>query len=964
MKDITYRRITATVFGTLMVFAMLAFILYERPAVIKTKTAVGGVLDLTGVRLSENKVVMLNGEWEFYQDKLLSPEDFKNPSVKEKMTGYISVPGKWSGEINGTELSARGQATYRLTIQLGRQNAIYGIKTENIRYQSTLFLNDTQLLANGRFAIPDKERLPAGTPETGYITVNGNTLTIVMQVVNDVHNTGGVYQPVYFGNQYAITTLHAAGINRDTLIVVTLFVVALMHFMVYMAMRMKKRNEPILLLFAINFVLFAVSNSIYGEKLLLQTFSFLSFDLLYKVSMVSTYGSLLVDALFLMLLGKNVVPKRFANGAVIIFGLFITVILIAPLKVNTLLQSYYAVFGEGFLFMIPLLLGRAIHKKQYGVLGKRSLRILIITFVFGSCYGIGISLYTFTMLTAYKFAVLSGAVYVLLLAFLLSDKFSQAFHDNEHLTERLLAMDTLKDEFLANTSHELKTPLNGIINITQSLHEKISDQISENQRQQLELLVIVGKRLSALIDDILDFEKLKRKEIKLDKAIVEVKTNVSLVLEMLKYSKRSDQVTVENCLPDTLPPAYADQNRLKQIMYNIVGNAIKFTHTGNVTVDGYAEKGSITIRVTDTGIGIPQEKQEEIFEPFVQAQSAAHSSYGGTGLGLSVSRQLAVLMGGTLTLEYSVEGKGSCFVFTVPIYDGKEKTASVPLVSDGEEWYHAAPGNNPSIIKGQEAKILVVDDEPLNQNILLNILEEENCDILTVSDGKTALRMIETEGSFDLVLLDIMMPEMSGFEVCREIRKQYSLLELPVLFITARNMKSDFKAGFDVGANDFITKPIDAGELRARVRTLLLLKKSLATAINSEMAFLQAQIKPHFLYNTLNTIMNLCYKDGETAGRLLGRLSEYLQKSFDIENTTDKVTLERELELTKAYTEIEQARFGNRLYVVYDVYQSLMYKTILPLTIQPIVENAIRHGVLAKEEGGTVQISVYPKEEG
>jgi len=203
-----------------------------------------------------------------------------------------------------------------------------------------------------------------------------------------------------------------------------------------------------------------------------------------------------------------------------------------------------------------------------------------------------------------------------------------------------------------------------------------------------------------------------------------------------------------------------------------------------------------------------------------------------------------------------------------------------------------------------------------------------------------------------------MMPRMSGYEACRKIREDYSLYDLPLLILTVRNTSEDIAAGFEAGANDFVIKPFVAKELRARVATLLLMKKSVQEALKNEMAFLQAQIKPHFLYNALSTIMSFCYTDGARAGDLLANLSEYLQKSFNIDNTATTVSLENELELTKAYVEIEKARFGERLTVEYDVDESLMEQRILPLTIQPLVENSIRHGLMPRKSGGTVKIAV------
>ena len=203
-----------------------------------------------------------------------------------------------------------------------------------------------------------------------------------------------------------------------------------------------------------------------------------------------------------------------------------------------------------------------------------------------------------------------------------------------------------------------------------------------------------------------------------------------------------------------------------------------------------------------------------------------------------------------------------------------------------------------------------------------------------------------------------MMPGISGLDVCRQIRVEHSLLDVPILIITARNTRYDMLLGFDVGANDFISKPFDANEIRARVRTLMAMKKSIDEAFKSEMAFLQAQIKPHFLYNTISTIISFCHTDSKQAADLLMEFSKYLRLSFDVDSSIMLIPLTKELELIQAYVAIEQARFGERLRVEYELDDRAMALMIPPLIIQPLVENAIRHGVCKKEGGGMVQLQV------
>lgn len=229
----------------------------------------------------------------------------------------------------------------------------------------------------------------------------------------------------------------------------------------------------------------------------------------------------------------------------------------------------------------------------------------------------------------------------------------------------------------------------------------------------------------------------------------------------------------------------------------------------------------------------------------------------------------------------------------------------------------------PSVEK--QFTILAVDDQTANLHVLSQLFASEPYHILWADNGVEALELLNSRSDIDLVLLDVMMPRMSGFEVCREIRKQFSLFELPIILLTVLHSSSDIEGGLKAGANDFIVKPFDASEVRARTETLLRLKKSVEDALKAELDFLQSQIKPHFLFNSLNSIMALCRIDPIQAENLISHLSYYLRRSFD-PRPDRYVSLQEELQLVEAYVAIEKARFEDRLKVIYDVQPETLEK--------------------------------------
>ncbi|NQZ08001.1 MAG: GAF domain-containing protein [Algicola sp.] len=402
---------------------------------------------------------------------------------------------------------------------------------------------------------------------------------------------------------------------------------------------------------------------------------------------------------------------------------------------------------------------------------------------------------------------------------------------------QLKQVDALKDEFLANTSHELRTPLNGIIGLAESLMDGVAGQLPNKANKDLAMVVASGKRLSNLVNDILDFSKLKNHALELHTQPVDLHTMVDIVLALSQPLLGDKQLQLINDIATDLTAAQADEDRLQQILHNLIGNAIKFTEAGSVTVNAIKTDDNLKIIVTDTGIGIAKNKFAVIFESFEQVQGNTARVYGGTGLGLAVSKQLIDLHGGSIGVD-STLGQGSTFYFTLPV------AGDVPLMGFNENQALARlhlleiqRASETSEEKTQEVtgqmdadgadvdvngfRILLVDDEPVNLQVLQNHLSMQNYQLVQASGGEQALLAIAEQGPFDLVLLDIMMPKVSGYDVCKKIRDVYPVNDLPVIFLTAKNQVADLVQSFAVGANDYLSKPVAKHELLTRVETHL-----------------------------------------------------------------------------------------------------------------------------------------------
>ncbi|CAM2006155.1 hypothetical protein APED_05745 [Acanthopleuribacter pedis] len=400
---------------------------------------------------------------------------------------------------------------------------------------------------------------------------------------------------------------------------------------------------------------------------------------------------------------------------------------------------------------------------------------------------------------------------------------------NEKLVaDRLKRVDKIKDEILANTSHELRTPLNGMIGLAKSMLDGVTGQLSYDQRDNLLMIVSSGIRLNNLVNDILDFSKMVTRELELNLSSQDVYSSVSMVLNLSKHLIGDKDVVLINELSTDCPYVLADNDRLQQILYNLVGNAIKFTERGSVRIGARRDGEHLWIDVRDTGVGINPDQFERIFQSFEQGDGSTSRKFGGTGLGLAVTKQLIELQNGEIKVESKV-GRGSCFsvrlpISTVPLSEytlpGLETVSKVNNLDASleEEAMMRSRDFEMEITGDGIFKILVVDDNPVNQRVLVNrLVLERKFTIFKASSGAEALDIIFSEIPPDLVLLDIMMPEQSGYEVCKRVREEYSADELPILLVTAKNQVGDLVEGFDAGANDFLTKPISQEELISRV---------------------------------------------------------------------------------------------------------------------------------------------------
>jgi PAS domain S-box-containing protein len=365
----------------------------------------------------------------------------------------------------------------------------------------------------------------------------------------------------------------------------------------------------------------------------------------------------------------------------------------------------------------------------------------------------------------------------------------------------------LKSEFLANMSHELRTPLTSILGFSSLLNQQIFGQLNPKQMVYVQRIHDSGEHLLKLIKDVLDLSKVEAGKVKLDIVPISVSQVCETTLALVSEQAAEREIHIQMSIQPDLAPLMADELRVRQMLLNLLSNAIKFSSQGDaIGLEATARAGYLHLVVWDRGIGIPEDKQALLFQPFQQIDNALRRQHEGTGLGLALTRQLAELHGGTVKCE-SQPGQGSRFTISLPLNLHHNATS--------EQWEPKPPENSMEASQTSErSTLLLVEDRQDNAMLLRDILQYWGYDVYHVSDGETALDWLCSRRP-DLILMDIQLPGVDGLEVTRRIKAHPTWKSIPVVATTALVMVGDRERCLKAGVDDYLSKPVNCEQLAA-----------------------------------------------------------------------------------------------------------------------------------------------------
>lgn len=751
-----------------------------------------GIIDLSKVDLTNNTIT-LNGEWEFYWKKLALPD-----SIPAFEKDYYDFPKLWNGgeTRKGKKINAQGYGTYRIKVILPPKTPQLALSVGEFYNAYKLYYNGFEIERNGIPGTSKELSSPDWMPKTINFSRFTDTLTFVLQVSNFRHTKGGAGEPLIIGDRKVINAKRDFDFSYDFLLSGSL----IMGGLFFLGLFLFGQHEKSVLFFALFCITFSYRMVGSGEYAFHALYPDMSWILVIRTEYLALFVPTGIFTIYSYSLYPEDSNKWILLGFSVIAGLCSLLALFAPpIFFTKLVEPYFVLIIVAIFYMIYV----------YWIAYKRNRTGAQYAFAStGIVFMVAVYLISVYLTPVQENTFLTFIGFILFFFFqslILSYRFAHSLRKAKDAAE---TASKAKTDFLSTISHEIRTPLNAVVGIS---HFLINEEPRPDQKESLESLQFSAEHLTALINDILDYNKLESGAIEFEYTEVNLKHLARKIIKAHSALAKEKGINLILDFDDKIHPLImADSTRIYQVINNLINNALKFTSKGfvklKITLIEEANKTQVVrIEVADSGIGIPKEKHGLIFERFTQAGSSTTREYGGTGLGLAIIKRILHMVDSEIYLDSEV-GKGTRFWFDL----GFIKVLSPQIDKKDQDEIDA------NALDGKT--ILLVEDNQMNIMVASKFLKKWNLNVEVAHNGKEAVEMVRAN-KYHLVLMDLQMPIMDGYRATREIRGFDTTT--PVVALTASALLKVRQDVIAAGMNDYITKPFDPQELKRKIATYI-----------------------------------------------------------------------------------------------------------------------------------------------
>jgi len=785
-----------------------------------------GEADLSRWDFAQKGPARLDGQWEMWWNRNVETD------VGPGTPGYnvVRLPGYWNSQP-AQGFAPEGSATYHVRLILPDTGGPWSLGLPDISCAWRLSVNGVEVAKQGRASVDPQVYEPLVRPRVAALPVTSGPMEVFLYVVNGSDRIGGIRDSIFVGPSAVLEKKQLFSQLDSAFFVGGLLVMALFNVIIFFLQRQKAAN----LWLALFATLIAVRALVTGPRIIHDLWPWLSFELSAQMVFLCILGAMASFSFYMRRLFPDWWPSRIFVPFLLYSAAFGLLLFFLPIKTyaEAFLNFYEPVMGAICFVCIGIAWWAMRQKHQDGSLVFFGMLFLVVGALNDIIYQ-SIPLPQGDVIGRFLF------VFLVFNTFLLSRQLSKDYTLTQRQSRELRQLDRMKDDFLARVTHELRTPLHGMTGILDAFRMGDFGALTDRQTYHLGLLESSSRRLLNMVNSILDFSHLKKHQLASEVRPILLKQTADFLLPSF-YGQLKPGVALANRISEQMPAALGDEVKLEQVLHHLISNALQHTEWGTVALEAEARDQQILLMVRDTGTGIPADKLAQLFSPFQQVADLDTRSTGGLGLGLAISRQLVQQMGGRLDIQ-SKEGAGTTAQIWLPVcppaklqYFQAQRLDRVYHWEQAEPATLAIPQPEPepvteaSVADGTPT-VLIVDDEPVNLLVLRTFLGRLGYTIVEATNGPEALTKV-TAQVVDLVILDVMMPGMSGYEVCSRIRERFSPARLPVLLLTAKNQVDDLLQGFNAGASDFLTKPFQRDELKARMELHLRVSRAARTGL-------------------------------------------------------------------------------------------------------------------------------------